>query len=224
MLFTVTLVFVLEHIHERKFLSLFGSTNIIRWRRVRDGFVVYFSILTITFSFFYLLNPSRYKLSFVLSHWIVSLPFSFLLSGILALILCFLFYGYFLQGFSSFIKKPLRLMFCYGIIIATLRLILSSEPNPLQWINIIFFALFTVGITLKDEGFELLLGLFTARGFFLSAILQNSSNELQTPAIFIREATTDFSLINLLVFIAQLGLFYYICFSVIQGKSTNSVD
>lgn len=223
-LFTITLVFVLERIHARRFLSLFGTTNTIRWWRVCEGFVVYLAISLTIFLVFYASNPSRYKLSFILSHWIISLPFSFLLSGMTALILCLFFYGYLLQGFSNLVKKPLRLMFCYGIILATLGLIPFSEPNFLHWTNIIFFTVFTVGITLKDEGFELMLGLFIARSFFFFTILRSSSDELQTPTIFIKETTTALSLIGLLVSIVQLGLFYYICFYMMPRKSINSTE
>jgi hypothetical protein len=210
----------IKRVHKRNFITLFTSETSVRWQRVIKGFGVYLLLSGISFLVWYLIAPSRFIFSFSASEW---LPFAWL-----ALVFCpiaalciVLFFAYLLQGIGLLIRSPLLLSIVLGFIFIFGSLIYASEPKTLlYWFMEVAARIFFFWVIIKDNGIELIWGLFTAQGMNdLFGLSFDGSEVWNTPTLF-RITETDPNFYDLLNMLLIYGLFYYICF--VKGKNSSA--
>lgn len=173
-------------IHRRKFLSLVTPLPRLDWKRLFQGFFVWFVLAAMAAWVESLFHPGRYVFTFDLRAYI---PFAFL-----ALILLpiqtsaeeLFFRGYLLQGLGLRFRNIWMLSGTSGIVFMLPHLL-----NPEARSNFILMGLyyFCIGatmalITLKDGRLELALGLHAANNLFTGLFANTVVTVLPTPSMF----------------------------------------
>lgn len=222
-LYLFTLKLVMEKIHHRSLFTLFGSnTSSINWQKIVQSFGIWFGLDSLVVLIVYLIQPSRYTLSQSSSEWLATLPFSFLFSGSFALVVSLLFLSYLLQGIGLLIHKPVRLTVAYGLILSTLFLPLSS--SPLRWVGSTICIMTIIWIILKDKRLELVIGFFMEGLFFSMSILTVENSKSLFPALLTRVSEPLPPLINFLLAVIKVALFYYIFFHTELKESSQPCE
>ncbi|MDJ0737067.1 MAG: CPBP family intramembrane metalloprotease [Nostocaceae cyanobacterium] len=205
-------------LHQRKFFTLVSPSGSVNFRRLFSGFGVWFVLQVILMALGLILNPDNYEFVFNPAQWFLILPFALLLTPMQAFAEELLFRGYFLQGLGLLTKQPLVLIIINGILFMVPHLVNPEMSRGPVWLALSYFSVgvFTAIITLKDNRLELALGLHAANNLTLLFISTNDS-VLPAPAIWLLKDTGD-PRWDLLIFWAQIAVFYYI----LLGRKTKN--
>ena len=210
--FLLGIYLAVKFFHKRSFRTLITPEKRINWRRVSQGFWVFFILKIIEIVGNYWLVPEDFTLNFQ--------PRALL--GFIGLVILFtplqtateeLFCrGYLLQGIGSKCGKWL------GVILPSLLFTLLHLLNPevqtqknWQGVASLVIYYFMVGaflawLTLKDKTLELALGVHAANNMATFLLVTSSNSAIPSPALFsISEIEADFSLL----FITALFLFVF---------------
>jgi uncharacterized protein len=191
----LTLVGVMERLHQRRFLSLLGTgREALSFKRLAQGFILWFGLTALLFGVWFLRFSSLYRPSFQLQEWVISLPLSALFAGVRSLYVGLLVYGYWLQGAGLLIRNPVQLVLGFGAISGLIE-VLYSEPT---WIDRLLngvFALastsFLTALVLRDNRLELALGGLFAQTLFPMVIVQRTDAEIMFPTVLKRVSLVE---------------------------------
>lgn len=197
-------------LHQRRMITLVTPNQQVRWKRIFQGFGLYF-LLTFVISFLgIVLFPSEYQLTFKPSQFLVFLPIALVITPIQTSAEELFFRGYLLQGIGL---KTRRLLI--PILGSSLLFMLPHLLNPEVKSNFFLMALlylllgiFLAVITVKDNSLELAMGVHAANNLFVALILNYSNSALPSPSI-IRVSRFD-PLSSLISFIVVAVIFCFV--------------
>lgn len=172
-------------LHQRRMITLVNPNEQVRWKRIFQGFGLYF-LLTFVISFVgILLSPSEYQLTFKPSQFLVFLPIALVITPIQTSAEELFFRGYLLQGIGLKTRSLL-----IPILGSSLLFMLPHLANPEVKSNFFLMALlylllgiFLAAITVTDNSLELAMGVHAANNLFVVLILNNSHSALPSPSI-----------------------------------------
>ena len=172
-------------LHQRRMITLVTPNQQVRWKRILQGFGLYF-LLTFVISFAgIVLSPSEYQLTFKPSQFLVFLPIALVITPIQTSAEELFFRGYLLQGISLKTRSLL-----IPILGSSLLFMLPHLLNPEAKLNLFLMALlylllgiFLAVITVKDNSLELAMGVHAANNLFVVLILNYSNSALPSPSI-----------------------------------------
>ena len=175
----------LRFLHQRRMITLVTPNQQVRWKRIFQGFGLYF-VLTFVISFVgIVLSPSEYRLTFKPSQFLVFLPIALVITPIQASAEELFFRGYLLQGISLKTRSLL-----IPILGSSLLFMLPHLLNPEVKLNVflmvsyyLLFGIFLAVITVKDNSLELAMGVHAANNLFGVLILNYSNSALPSPSI-----------------------------------------
>ena len=172
-------------LHQRRMITLVTPNEQVRWKRIFQGFGLYF-VLTFVISFVgIVLSPSEYRLTFKPSQFLVFLPIALVITPIQTSAEELFFRGYLLQGMGLKTRSLL-----IPILGSSLLFMLPHLLNPEVKSNFFLMALlylllgiFLAVITVKDDSLELAMGVHAANNLFAVLILNYSNSVLPSPSI-----------------------------------------
>jgi membrane protease YdiL (CAAX protease family) len=202
--FVVGIFLAVHFIHQRRFLTLATPAVSIRWKRLFQGFGVWFVLSILVAVTEALLHPGRYVWSLNLGDYI---PFVFL-----AIILIpiqtsaeeLFFRGYLLQAFGRRVRNIWLLSAISGVIFM-LPHFLNPEAKLNLWLMGLYY--FSMGaamayVSLRDGRLELALGMHAANNLFTALFANAVVTVMPTPSMFtVMEMDVVYSVISSLVII-----------------------
>jgi len=211
--FVAGIFLAVRFIHQRRFLSLVTPSRSLDWRRLFQGFSVWFGLVALFALLEAFLYPGRYVLTLNLRTYI---PFIFL-----ALILIpiqtsaeeLFFRAYLLQGFGLRNRNIWTLSFLSGFIFMLPHLL-----NPEAKLNYLLMGLsyFSIGallayITLRDGSLELALGVHAANNLFTVLFANAVVTALPSPSMFtVMKLDVVYSTVTILVACLVFALIFLI--------------
>jgi uncharacterized protein len=207
-LFIIGIYLAIRIIHQRPFRTLITPARSVNWKRLFQGFFVWFFISGLISLFEACLYPGRYKWSLDLRVYIPFTLAAILLIPIQTSAEELFFRGYILQGIGLRLRNIWLLSVFSGFLFMLPHLL-----NPEAQINygMMGFYYFFIGavmayITLRDGKLELALGLHAANNLFSALIANYTVTVMPTPALFtINTPDAPFS-----VSAAIIGLMVYL--------------
>jgi membrane protease YdiL (CAAX protease family) len=203
-------------VHQRRFRTLITPARRIDWKRVLQGFGVWFGLSALTTLADYLVRPDFYTYTFQPSKW---LPFA-----LLALVLVplqtsseeLLFRGYLVQWLGRILHTKVALVLLSGFFFALPHFVNPEMQAGFTLMAAYYFltGAFLAWITLMDNKLELALGVHAANNLFAALAVNYEGSVLTTPAIYVAKAIDPLS--NLLTFVVQ-ACFLLIIFFMMKG-------
>jgi uncharacterized protein len=189
-------------LHERKFITLVTPNSQINWKRVFQGFKLYFILILASGLVGVFFSPNEYQFAFKPVQFLLFLPFALFITPIQTSAEELLFRGYLMQGIGLKAHNPL-----IPILGSSLLFTLPHLANPEVKVNFwlmttIYFCLsmFLAVITVKDNSLELAIGVHAANNLFVVLVLNYADSVLPSPAIFTASQLNPLrSLISLII-------------------------
>jgi len=197
-------------LHQRRMITLVTPNQQVRWKRIFQGFGLYF-LLTFVISFVgIVLSPSEYQLTFKPIQFLVFLPIALVITPIQTSAEELFFRGYLLQGMGLKTRSLL-----IPILGSSLLFMLPHWLNPevksnffLMTLLYLLLGIFLAVITVKDDSLELAMGVHAANNLFAALILNYSNSALPSPSI-VRASRFD-PLSSLISFIVVAVIFCFV--------------
>jgi len=197
-------------LHQRRMITLVTPNQQVRWKRIFQGFGLYF-VLTFVISFVgIVLSPSEYRLTFKPSQFLVFLPIALVITPIQTSAEELFFRGYLLQGISLKARSLL-----IPILGSSLLFMLPHLLNPevksnwfLMALLYLLLGIFLAVITVKDNSLELAMGVHAANNLFVVLILNYSNSALPSPSIVTASRLDPLS--SLISFIVVAVIFCFV--------------
>ena len=117
-----------QHFHQRKIFTVINLEGFIRWKRILFSLALWLILQPPIFIASFLLDSSRYSLTFELQQWLSITPFAILITLFLHSCFISIVIGYIFQGLSLLISKPQYLIPFLGIIFGLIRTNSSFFP------------------------------------------------------------------------------------------------
>ena len=182
--FIAGLYLAVTRVHERPFLTLISPDTSISWRRILQGLGLWLGLSLVSFVIQYIVSPESYDFTFNASEWIPFLFLAMLVTPIAATASVLFVFGYLCQGLGLIIRNPLILMLVFGLIIGGFAFDLR-EPGAVVFS--ILHAVFLLGIAIRDNRGELVLGMTIANSLISSLLLGIPVDTFTTMPLFILE-------------------------------------
>jgi uncharacterized protein len=209
--FVAGIFLAVRFIHGRRFLTLVTPARRLDWKRLFQGFGIWFGLAVLVAVVESLLYPGRYAWTLDLRAYI---PFIFL-----ALILIpiqtsaeeLFFRGYLLQGFGLRIRNIWILSAISGFLFM-LPHFLNPEAKQNFWLMGLYY--FSIGaamayVSLWDGRLELALGMHAANNLFTALFANAVVTVMPTPSMFtVMEMDVVYSVVSSLVVIVLFVLIF----------------
>ena len=195
-------------IHRRPFLTLLTPSRSLDWRRLFQGFGVWFALAVLMSGIEALLYPGRYGWTNDLKHFLPFVVLALIFIPIQTSAEELFFRSYILQGVGLRSRNIWVLSAISGILFGLPHLLNpeASVNYPLLGLYYISFGFALAYITLRDGRLELALGAHVANNLFSVLIANYAITALPSPSLFtIRVLDAVYSvpvaLIGMLIFI-----------------------
>ncbi len=183
----LTMIYLLQPLHNRSFAEVVNGTKKIRWNRFFYAAGIWAILMFVYLIVDYSIDPSNYIFQFDFSNFIVLMFISLLLIPFQTTFEELMIRGYLGQAIGAWTKNRWLVILIPSIIFALLH---SANPEVKEfgfWSvmpQYLIFGLIFGLITILSDGIELSMGIHAANNIFLSLVITNSSSVLQTPAVF----------------------------------------
>lgn len=217
------LYIAVRFLHQRRFITLVTPNDRVRWKRVFQGFGLYFLLISVISVMSWVLSPSEFQLTFKPVQFLVFLPIALVLTSIQTSAEELFIRGYLMQGIGLKIRKSL-----IPILGSSLLFMLPHLGNPEVKSNIFLaaayyfsFGIFLAFITVRDNSLELAMGVHAANNLFVALILNSPNSALPSPSIFTFSRPASISLSNLIGIIIVAVIF---CFVIFKERLSRRAD
>ena len=176
----------LRYFHRRPFRSIITSGKSINYGKILWGFVVWLALSSVLEGLVYFSDPESYMWNFDWGNfWILLLICIFILP-IQTTAEELFFRGYFMQGLTSYLRKPWLALIISSILFGAIHLqnpeIYKYGVIPMQMYYVSAGLLLGL-MTVFDDGLELAIGVHWATNFFGAVCLSYEGSVLQTDSI-----------------------------------------
>ncbi|MDJ0713563.1 MAG: CPBP family intramembrane metalloprotease [Prochloraceae cyanobacterium] len=200
-------------IHKRSLLTLITPRDRINWKRIIEGFSIYFVLLLAIDLINYLVFNASYQLTFEAEKFLVFLPIALILTPIQTTIEELFFRGYLIQLFGLKFNSFLSILFS-SLIFCLVHLlnpeVLSSQSSLIFWIGIyLTMGLFFAIITIKDNGLELAIATHAVNNLYVALLVNYKFSALPSPSIFLTEKLNPKTTLVALLIINAIAYFIF---------------
>jgi len=219
--FLVSIYLVIRFLHRRSFRSLITPVSRISWRRIGQGFGVFFGLKVIEIGLSYWAAPQNFTLNFQANQFFLFLGWVLLLTPLQIAAEELFCRGYLLQGIGSKLGKWM------GILLPSLLFTLLHAANPevasqSDWEGIFsiigyYFVIgaFLAWLTVKDQTLELALGVHAANNIATFLLVTSPNSVIPSPALFsIRKIEANFT--SLFFTVLLMFAFTFIIFRLLR--------
>lgn len=206
-------------LHQRQLITLVTPHQRIRWKRVFQGFGLYFALISISSILSMVISPSDYQLTFKPVQFLVFLPIALVLTPIQTSAEELFFRGYLMQGIGLKTRNSLIPILGSSLLFMLPHLLNPEAASNLPIMAILYFSLgaFLAFITVKDNSLELAMGVHAANNLFVVLILNYTNSVLPSPSIL--TASKIDPLASLISFLIVATVFYFILWRKQPSKS-----
>jgi len=185
-LFLIGIIVAMFFIHRRSLFSLITPARSFAWKRMWQGFVLWFVLAGLTSILEAGLYPGRYAFSFNLAKFVPFAVAALILIPIQTSTEEFFFRGYILQGTGLRIRNIWILCAISGLLFGAPHLINPEAASNYLLMGLFYFAMgaFLAYLTLRDGRLELALGVHAANNLFSVLIANTKISALPSPSIF----------------------------------------
>lgn len=182
----VGLVLSVRFLHQRSLLSLITPYDQIDWRRMIQGFGVYFGLMIGVTLLNSLITGRGYSLTFNASQFFLFLPIALIITPIQAATEELFFRGYVMQAIALLIRHPLAALLGSSTLFMLPHLFNPEAASNLPlmamfyWLIGLFFAV----ITVQDNRLELAIGAHSANNLFVALVVNYPNSALPSPSLF----------------------------------------
>lgn len=202
------LYIAVRFVHGRRFMGLATASAGLNWRRIGEGFGVWFLLVAALAVVEAALHPARYRLTFDAGAFFPFVLAALVLVPIQTSAEELVFRGYVLQSAGLFTRNRLLLSVVSGVIFLGPHLTNPEVQQDVFLLPLYYFSLgaFLAYISLKDNNLELALGVHAANNLFAALFANYAHSALATPSVFTAvEFDSAYSVISSL---AAMGVFY----------------
>ncbi|PAX45754.1 CPBP family intramembrane glutamic endopeptidase [Brunnivagina elsteri] len=210
--FLIGILVAVKLLHNRKILSLVSAESKINFKRFFAGFGVWFLLQGILIAIALISEPQNYKFTFNPAQWFPLLIAALILTPIQTSSEELFFRGYLIQAFSRITKNKYVIIIITGLLFMFPHLLNPEVQRGAVLMAMYYFSFGALAafLTLKDNRLELALGVHAANNLTL-VIINTEDSVIPTPAIWTVKQTGSPG-IDLVVFLIQSAIFYYIFF------------
>ena len=198
----VALFITMRHIHARSLITLITPNERIDWKRIGEGFGVFFSLSAVLTFIDYLFEPATYRMTHHPLRMLFHAPVVLVLTPIQTTTEELFFRGYLLQAAGRITRK-----WHFPAVITSLLFMSLHLANP--EVQHGFFAAsayyFGIGflfalITIKSDSLELVIGAHTAINLFTALLVNYSDSVLNVESlVFSTEVNLGANLLSLVI-------------------------
>lgn len=213
------MVLVVRVLHKRWLLWIVTATNRISWKRLGQGFGLYFGLLTLATLVEYGLHPSMFDVSFSIKGlWPFAIAALFL-TPIQSVAEELFFRGYLGHGLALITKRRVfvALMSSLLFMVAHLRNPEIAAGLPLVASYYFMFGLLLMLVTFRTQGLECAIGIHLANNLFYAVFVNYPGASLETVSIF---AMTDFDPVSRFISLISIGIVFYLVLCLQKKFST----
>lgn len=218
------LFIAMRYVHGRPFLTLVNTGGGVNWRRLGQGFAMYFLLVAATFAASYLLDPRDYELVIEPGRLLTFMPVVLALIPIQAAAEELLARGYLLQLFGLATSNVVVLSLINGTLFALPHLANPEAGVEGTWIyfaSMLIFGFVMALATLKDGGMELAVGAHVANNALLFPLVNYDETLLDTPSVFrLLDPTLGYPDLAFAVIVS--AVFYVLAFKVFKREGPGS--
>lgn len=221
LLFLLGIYLTIRFLHGRSLLSLITPASHISWKRIGQGFSVFFMLKVIEIALSYGYSPSDFTLNFQAREFFIFLGWVALLTPMQITAEELFFRGYLLQGIGSKLGKWMCILFPSLLFTALhgANTEVVTQPNPEGTLSLLGYyfmvGAFMAWLTVKDKTLELALGLHAANNIATFVFVTSPDSSIPSPAIF-SVADTQASFTSLFFTAISLLVFAFIIFRVLK--------
>lgn len=215
--------------HKRSFLSLITPANRISWRRIGQGFAVFFVLKVVEILCSYALDPARFTFSFQPLAFLIFLAVVFIFTPIQTATEELFFRGYLLQGIGSRFGKwagvaVTSILFC---LVHLLNAEVQTQESWQSLTSIVLYFLmigaFLGWLTVKDKSLELAIGAHAASNIVTFLMVTSPNSAVPSPALFSMDKVEgSFGLLLITAFL--LLTFAFVVFRLLKKPESISVQ
>jgi uncharacterized protein len=189
-LFLLGIYLAVRFLHGRSLRSLITPASRISWKRLAQGFSVFFILKLVEIGVSYVLTPDDFTLNFQPSTFLVFVGWLLLLTPLQIAAEELFCRGYLLQGIGSKLGKWM------GILLPSALFTVLHGANPevtsqTTWEGVFsilgyyfMFGAFLAWLTCKDRTLELALGVHAANNIATFLLVTSPNSVLPSPAVF----------------------------------------
>ena len=188
--FFLGLALSLKLLHRRSLRTLITPAQQINWRRIGQGFSVFFALKVTEILTAYWMAPNHFTLAFRPRQFLFFLPFVFVLTPIQTTTEELFCRGYLLQAIGIKFNKQIAII-STAVIFTFLHVLNPEVLTQSCWSGAasLFSYYFMVGaflawLTLKDNTLELAIGVHAANNIATLLLVSSSNSAVPSPAVF----------------------------------------
>ncbi|MGB3300792.1 MAG: CPBP family intramembrane glutamic endopeptidase, partial [Phormidesmis sp.] len=211
----------IKGLHGRSLLSLITPAARLSWKRIGQGFCVFFMLKVIEIGLSYGLSPDDFTLNFQARPFFIFLGWVALLTPLQIAAEELFFRGYLLQGIGSKLGKWMGILLPSVLFMALhgANTEVATQPSAEGVFSILAYyfmvGAFMAWLTVKDKTIELALGLHAANNIATFVLVTSPDSSIPSPAIF-SITDTEASVTSLFFTAISLFVFAIIVFKALR--------
>ena len=206
-------------IHKRAVLTLVTMRPRLSWRRIGQGFGLFFVLVSADAALGYVLEPAKYMFTLDLDKFLLFVPIALVLTPLQAAAEELLFRGYLLQGLGLLLRRPLALVVVSGVVF-----LLPHLANPEMATGgmvtageYFVWGLFLALVTLRDNTSELAIGVHAANNLFTALFVNYQGSVISSHSVLTLRRVDAFP--SLVTLIVAAVVFYVVVFVMGRRRS-----
>lgn len=199
-------------VHKRTFTSVITTLAMISWKRILEGFTVFFMLIAGATLVEAAFKPGEYQVMFDPQQFLIFLPIALLVTPLQAAAEEILFRGYLMQGMGLWTRYT-----AIPVLGSSLLFMAAHLTNPEMGENMylipllyLLMGLFLAFITVKSNSLELAIGAHAANNLFAVLIMNYANSALPAPSLFMANRIDPVA--SLISFVLVAAAFYWIVF------------
>ena len=199
-------------VHKRTFTSVITTLAMISWKRILEGFTVFFMLIAGATLVEAAFKPGEYQVMFDPQQFLIFLPIALLVTPLQAAAEEIFFRGYLMQGMGLWTRYT-----AIPVLGSSLLFMAAHLTNPEMGENMylipllyLLMGLFLAFITVKSNSLELAIGAHAANNLFAVLIMNYANSALPAPSLFMANRIDPVA--SLISFVLVAAAFYWIVF------------
>lgn len=199
-------------LHQRQFISLLTPLASVDWRRMLEGFTVFFVLIAIATAGEAWFKPGAYQVTFDPKQFLIFLPIALIITPLQAAAEELLFRGYLMQGLGLLSRRAFVPVLGSSLLFMAAHLTNPEVGEDMYLIPLLYLlmGLFLAIITVKSNSLELAIGVHAANNLFTVLIMNYANSALPAPSLFMADNIDPLS--SLVSFVVVAALFYWVVF------------
>ncbi|QQZ27526.1 CPBP family intramembrane metalloprotease [Thiothrix subterranea] len=178
---------VVRFIQKRNFITLITSVQNVSWKRIFQGFGLYFVLMMLWAVINMVFAIDEFRLTFQPEKLFLFMPFALLGIPIAAATEELFFRGYVMQGIGQLLRGNAWV----AVLVSSLLFMFAHFENPemnadpiLSPLTYFLAGLFPALLVIKDESLELAIGIHSANNLFFGLFANYDNSVVKTPSLF----------------------------------------